>query len=74
MPGQVWSAGLCIRHPHPEWWTSSLPPEREAAATVCGWCPVLQACHAWALTLPQADNAIYAGTDAKQRRDLRSAA
>lgn len=72
-PRELAEAGLCARHPHPEWWTSDRADEREAAATVCGWCPVLARCRSWALGLPSADNAVYGATDSRARREMRQA-
>lgn len=73
-PRELIGAGLCAKHPHPEWWTSSVSLERRAAAAVCGYCPVAEACRTWALGLPLTDNAVYGGVDAKGRRRLRRAA
>jgi hypothetical protein len=73
-PRVLADSGLCARHPDPGLWTSSRPLDRERATAICGWCPVLEVCREWALTLPQADGAIYAGLSAKQRRELRRAA
>lgn len=73
MPETLTAAGLCARHMHPEWWTSSLPSDRQQAAAVCGWCPVLAACREWAAHLPASDNSIYGAMDARARRQLRAA-
>jgi Transcription factor WhiB len=70
-PRGLADTGLCARHPHPEWWTSSRPLERETAAAVCGWCPALEACRTWSLSLPSTDNAVYGGLDARKRKSLR---
>lgn len=72
-PRSLTDAGLCARHPHPEWWTSTRATEREAAAAVCLWCPVLQPCRAWAAGLPQTDRAVYAGMTGPDRRRARQA-
>ena len=86
MPAKVWAAGLCIRHlsrlggqrgsivePR-QLWTSSLPSDREKAAAVCTWCPVLTACREWAAHLPASDNAIYGAMDARARLQARRTA
>lgn len=73
-PLELTSAGLCATHAHREWWTSGSPPQRAAAAEVCGCCPVIRSCRAWSLTLPPGDNAVYAAMGAKGRRAGRQAA
>jgi hypothetical protein len=73
MPTEVWATGLCIRHARPEIWTSSLPLEREKAASICAWCPALSVCRTWSLGLPWADNTIYGALDSKGRQQLRKA-
>lgn len=43
-------------------WTSGHPADLEAAAHMCNSvCPVLDACRAWSLTLPETDGAVYGG-------------
>lgn len=74
MPRVLTEAGLCARHRHPELWTSSLPSDRQQAAAVCGWCPVLAACREWAAHLPASDNSVYAAMDAGERLQARRAA
>jgi Transcription factor WhiB len=69
MPGQL-ADGLCTRHPHPDWWSSTSPAERAAAQRVCRRCPVVRICFAWALNLPTTDTLVWAGLSAAQRRRL----
>jgi hypothetical protein len=65
--------GHCVGHPHPGWWTSDDPAERELAIQVCQSCHVAAPCLDWALhAVPSQDTAIYGGTTASQRRRLRA--
>lgn len=61
------SAGLCIGHPHREWWTSGGPDEREQAISVCWRCPARAACAEWSLSLPIADKTIYGAMTTSER-------
>lgn len=70
-PRELCERGLCVTHPHPEWWVSGRPAECEAAAAVCGYCPVLASCRRWALSLPDSDRAVYAGMTPRERRQAR---
>jgi hypothetical protein len=64
------AAGLCVGHPHRDWWTSDGHAEREAACHVCCACPVRGPCLAWSLHLPASDRAVYGGLSAAQRQQL----
>lgn len=73
-PRELAERGLCARHPTPGLWTSSQPPERDAAAAVCRRCPVLERCRDWATGLPPGDTAVYAGMTAAGRRRMQQRA
>jgi hypothetical protein len=72
-PRELAGHGLCGEHPYPEMWTSSRSADREQAAAIWAWCPVLAACREWSAHLPWTDNTIYAGLGSKGRRQLRKA-
>jgi hypothetical protein len=78
MPAAL-ARGSCATHAHPDWWTSSGPETRAAAARIClSRCGVLAECLRWAVTsLPSTDGAIWAGTGPREpatmRRRLRTA-
>jgi hypothetical protein len=71
-----WSAATCQRVPFPvrAYWTSDARDERAYAATLCGRCPVLEACRTWSLALPVVDMAIYAGMSQAERLRRKRAA
>ena len=55
-------------------WTSGHPADREAARHMCNAvCPCLEACRAWALTLPDHDYAVYGGLSWSDRIEAKYA-
>ena len=53
-------------------WTSGHPADLKAARSMClAACPVLDACRAWSLTLPDTDGAIYGGLSHAGRIELK---
>jgi Transcription factor WhiB len=83
MPPEL-DGGRCLpsprpRFPPPDAWTSDDRQLRQAAAFACSTCPVLAACRAWVLSLPEpgckvdSGGPIVAGMDRAQRRAARRA-
>jgi hypothetical protein len=59
--------GACVGHERADAWTSAEPADRILAAVTCAGCHVLAACREWSLSLPDADQATYAGWGASDR-------
>lgn len=63
------SRGICAHVPRSQqgWWTSSDPVLREAAASLCLGCPILEPCAAFSLSMPVTDGAVWAGMSQAER-------
>jgi hypothetical protein len=64
--------GACVGHAEPDLWTSANLRDREEAKAVCAGCHVAPQCLEWALTLPESDLAMYAGTTSSERFRIRA--